>query len=201
MNKLKISVFLTLTVMVFSLGIFSFVYAEPTATNPIGFTNPLKYNTVEEVTQNVLDSLQKILGVLAVLFVVIGGLMYILSAGDEKKIETAKKIITGALIGLAIVLAAPAFLREIGNALGWPINPHAEATSLKTIAEKILEFLLSISGIIAIIFLVVGGLTYTTAYGDEKRVETGKKIVLYSVIGIVIILAALVIVKQLAEFF
>lgn len=198
MNKSKTIAFFILLILFFSLGILNFSYAQG---EPLTFVNPLRYNTVESVMQNLLDNLQKIIGVLAVLFVVIGGLMYILSAGDEKKVETAKKIITGALIGLAIVLAAPAFLREIGEALGWNNNSYASATSLKTIAERILNFLLSIAGVVAIIFLVVGGLTYITAYGDEKRIETGKKIILYSVIGIAVIMGALVIVNQLTTFF
>jgi hypothetical protein len=47
--------------------------------------------------------------------------------------------------------------------------------------------------------LVVGGLMYITAAGDEGRVETGKKIVTYAVIGIAVALSALVIVTQVAK--
>jgi hypothetical protein len=40
---------------------------------------------------------------------------------------------------------------------------------------------------------------YLTAYGDEKRIDTAKSIVKYSLIGIVIVLAALILVRQLAS--
>jgi type IV secretory pathway VirB2 component (pilin) len=199
MNKSKTIVFLILLVLVFSLGIVNFAYTQGTGTGTT-FTNPLTPNTVEEVASSVLSSLKNIVAILAILFIVIGGLMYIFSAGDEKKIETAKKIWTGAVIGFVIVLIAPALLREIGTILGWSGTP-ATGLTLKEIIANVLKTLLSISGIIAIIFLVIGGLTYMTAYGEEKRIETGKKIITYSVIGIAIIMGALVIVNQISVLF
>ena len=40
---------------------------------------------------------------------------------------------------------------------------------------------------------------YLTAYGDEKRIDTGKKTITYAILGIVVTLAALVIVRQIAN--
>lgn len=201
MNKSKTIIFLILLVLVFSLSFAGFSKAEDAA-SALKFVNPLTYNTVEEVTTSLLSNLQKIVALLAIVFIVIGGLMYIFSAGDEKKIETAKKIWTGAVIGFVIVLVAPSLLKEIGKILGWSGNATTTAAlDLKTIITNVLTTLLSISGIVAIIFLVIGGLTYMTAYGEEKRVETGKKIITYSVIGIAIIMGALVIVNQISVLF
>lgn len=42
---------------------------------------------------------------------------------------------------------------------------------------------------------------YMTSAGDEDRMDTGKKIVQYSIIGIAIALGSLVLVTQLARFF
>ncbi|PIP26322.1 MAG: hypothetical protein CO140_03435 [Candidatus Moranbacteria bacterium CG_4_9_14_3_um_filter_40_7] len=197
MNKPKIIIFLILLVLFFSLVWPS--HLEAVGPGEGSFVNPLEPDTVEEVVTSILNSLKNIVAVLAVLFIVIGGLMYIFSAGNEKRIETAKKIWTGAVIGLVIVLIAPSLLYEIGKALGWSEAPVA--TELKTIAMNILKLLLSISGIVAIIFLIVGGLTYVTSYGEEKRIETGKKIITYSIIGIALIMGALVIVSQINKLF
>ena len=62
-------------------------------------------------------------------------------------------------------------------------------------------FGLSIVGVIGIIMLVVGGIMYLSSAGDEDRIDTGKKIVKYSLIGIFLSLASLVIVTQLVAFF
>jgi hypothetical protein len=49
--------------------------------------------------------------------------------------------------------------------------------------------------------LVIGGLMYLTAGGDEGKAETGKKITTYAIIAIAIALSALVLVTQVAKFF
>jgi hypothetical protein len=191
------------------------VVTPPTVTNSCGssvtpvngvieFTNPLCYNSVEEVLMALLENLKSLLVLVAIIFVVIGGMMYMFSGANEKLLEKAKSTIGGALIGLAIVLAAPSFLKQIKEILGsnWTgTNPDQivnQALSLREILLKIFEFLLSIVGILGIIGLVFGGMMYVLAYGDEDRVELGKKIITSSLIGIAIAFGALVVVKQVA---
>ena len=72
------------------------------------------------------------------------------------------------------------------------------APTLTQIALNFLNFLLSIVGALALIMLIVGGIMYMTSAGDDDRIKTGKKIVTFSILGIFISLAALVIVKQIA---
>lgn len=124
-----------------------------------------------------------------------------LSAGNEKMITRAKLCWTGAVIGLAIVLAAPSFLTEIIKILGGSsgvTTAGLTGPSFYEIGIRVLDFLLSIFGIIAIISLVSGGTMFLTAYGDEKRIETAKKIITFSVIGIVVALSAIVIINQVS---
>lgn len=170
----------------------------------VSFTNPLAFNTVDELLANVLSTLQSIIVILALVFIVIGAILYITSNGDEGRIRQAKSAITASMIGLALGLAAPSFLKEIGQVLGWgAVNsgPVAGAQTLSQIATNVLNFLLSIVGILGIIMLVIGGLMYLTAAGDENRIDEGKKIVQYSIIGILVALGSLVIVNQIANFF
>ncbi|MEX1111980.1 MAG: pilin [Candidatus Andersenbacteria bacterium] len=51
----------------------------------------------------IIDWLLGISAVLALLALIVGGVMYIISFGDEKRTGTAKKIILTAIIGLVIV--------------------------------------------------------------------------------------------------
>jgi hypothetical protein len=74
----------------------------------------------------------------------------------------------------------------------------SDAPKLSNVALNALNFLLSVFGFIAIIGLVVSGIVYLTAGGSEQRIETAKKMTLYSIIGIAVALAAMVIVKQIA---
>ncbi len=170
------------------------------------FVNPIKFTTVSAVVNALMTNLRGILVSVAVLFIVIGAIMYILSAGDEKKMTTAKGTITAAMIGLAIALAAPSFLSEIitilgGKKDGLDTTTISGAITLRAIILNTLNFLLSVVGILSLIGMVVGGSFYLTAYGDDKKAENGKKIITASVIGIVVALGALTIVTQIAKFF
>lgn len=175
------------------------------AAGSVSFSNPLSFTTVQDATGAFLSALQGIIVTLALVFLVLGGVFYVISGGDEGRIKTAKAAITAAMIGLAIGIAAPSFLKEIGNILGWGGAGQpaavANASSLGTILQNVLSFLLSMVGILAIIMLVIGGLMYFAAAGDDRRVETAKKIVKFSIIGIAVALASLVIVTQITNFF
>lgn len=150
-----------------------------------------------------MGAIQGIVVVLAILAIVIGGVLYVISGGNSGLTTQAKGAITGALIGLAIVIAAPSFLKEVYTIVGGttPSPELQKALSLTQIATNTLQFLLSIVGIIAIIMLVIGGMAYLTAGGDSKRADVGKEIVKNSLIGIAIVMAALILVKQIVAFF
>jgi len=168
----------------------------------VQFQNPLKFGTVNELLTGVLGAIQAIMASLAVLFIVIGAVIYMTSGGNSGRIELAKNAIWAAIIGLALALAAPSFLAEIYNVLA-PGSPEAGASALTltAIILNVLKFLLSIVGILAVTMLVAGGLMYMLSGGDQSRLETGKKIVLYAIIGLVVALVSLVIVTQIANIF
>jgi cbb3-type cytochrome oxidase subunit 3 len=176
------------------------------ATAPVNITlsNPLKYGTVEEVLTSIMSGIKGIVVTLALLMIVIGGIMYIFSAGNDGRMKVAKNIILAALIGLAIVIAAPAFLKEISTLLGWDQNlPNEvdEALTLTQIASNILKFLLSIIGILALIMMVISGIMYLFSGGSEARVKQAKNIFVASLIGILVAMGSLVLVTALARFF
>ncbi|NTW30665.1 MAG: hypothetical protein HGA33_05270 [Candidatus Moranbacteria bacterium] len=172
---------------------------------PVSFTNPLKFDTVQGATAVFLNAFQGIIVMLALIFLVLGGIFYITSGGDSKKIESAKGMITAAMIGLAIGVAAPSFLKEIGNILGWggaevPTEVSGAKSAIE-VAQAVLDFLLSIVGLLAMVMLVIGGLMFFAAAGDEKRAETAKGIVKYSVIGVAVAIVSLIIVRTIAGLF
>lgn len=170
----------------------------------ITFTNPLSYDTVDGMLAALLTHLQGIVVTISMIFIIIGALLYMTSAGNDSKMTTAKGAIFAAVIGLALAIAAPSFLGEIYDILG--ASPEGEvalesAPSILEIAMKVLNFLLSIAGVIAIIMLVAAGIAYLTAAGNEGQIETAKKMTKWSIIGIAVALGALVLVQQVADFF
>lgn len=178
------------------------------ASSPVSITltNPLKYNTVQQVLMALLYALQGVIVVLSLVFIVIGAVLYITSTGNQARVTTAKAAIFAALIGLAIGILAPTFLKEIATVLGWNATAPlpAEVSGARSAADillSVLNFLLGIVGILAIIFLVVGAIMFLGATGDMNRIGVAKKIIQYALLGIVVALASLVVVRQIAEFF
>lgn len=76
-----------------------------------------------------------------------------------------------------------------------------DAPDVSFILSNILQFLLSIVGILGIIGLVVSGMLYLFAAGDDRQITLAKRAALASVTGIVIALGSLLLTGQLAAFF
>lgn len=62
-----------------------------------------KFSDVEELVEGVVSIILAFVSILAVAVVIIGGVMYLLSGGDEAKAEKAKKLILAAVIGLIVI--------------------------------------------------------------------------------------------------
>ena len=166
------------------------------------FMNPLGFNNVESFLSQIMTVIKQIIVSLSLVFIVIGAVMYVTSGGSSGQIENAKKCITAALVGLALGVAAPSLLKELANVIGWGgASEVAGALTLSDIAIRVLNFLLGTLGIVALIMLVIGAMLYLTSAGDEDRIEQGKEIFKYSLIGVVIAMSSMILVQQVAKFF
>ncbi|MFA6295847.1 MAG: pilin [Patescibacteria group bacterium] len=65
-------------------------------------------------------------------------------------------------------------------------------TDLISFVGRIIKWVLGIVGVIMIALFVYGGVTYATSAGSEEKIENGKKIMVYTIIGVVIIALAYV---------
>jgi hypothetical protein len=102
---------------------------------------------------------------------------------------------------LLILIFLILFLPKIIFAQGEIIVPDTGLPSppggIKAILSNVLTWMLGIIGMIAIISFVISGLQYFYAAGDEKNMETAKRNLTYSIIGVIVALSGLVIVKAI----
>ena len=62
--------------------------------------------TVETMSGKIITSILSLLGIVFILFTIYGGFLYMTASGNEDKTKKALSIITQALIGLIVILAA-----------------------------------------------------------------------------------------------
>ncbi len=65
----------------------------------------------------ILSVVFSLLGIIFVVLFVYAGFLYMTSQGNEQQVDKAKKIMTAAIIGLAIMLASYAIARFVVNSL------------------------------------------------------------------------------------
>jgi type IV secretory pathway TrbL component len=75
------------------------------------------------------------------------------------------------------------------------VKPITKNYTLVSLIQVVLTTLLAITGLIAVIYLVIGGLKYVTSGGNKDSVAAAKNTILYAIIGIIVILLAYVIVN------
>lgn len=186
---------------------FNFSALELSSANAVNVThnyaNPLTVNSFSDWFGNLLASIQGVVGWIAVVMIMVGGIVYITSGGSPAQAARGKAIVVTSLIGFAIAVAAPSLLREIRDlaAAGAPGGPGVIATAktVEQIVTDIMHFLLALIGSLALISFVVGGVQYITSGGDQAKADTAKRTILYSIIAICISGASLVILRQVID--
>lgn len=76
------------------------------------------------IFQTISQVLIFIVGAVAVIMLIIGGLRYVLSAGDSKNVTAAKDTILYAIIGIVVALLSFALVQFVVNALGKASNTN-----------------------------------------------------------------------------
>ena len=80
------------------------------------------------VFRQVTNTILYVVGIIAVIMLIIGGIKYVISGGDSKKVTDAKNTVLYAIIGLVIAFLAFAIVNFVISAL--PSSETKDETSL-----------------------------------------------------------------------
>lgn len=89
-----------------------------TIIKPSQIPSSLQGPSLPELINNIMGILFFVVGVASVIVIVVAGLMYVVSAGNEKTTKQAKDAILYAVIGLVISISAFAITSFINTRLG-----------------------------------------------------------------------------------
>ena len=82
------------------------------------FTNPLGTASLEGIITTIIRFALSLVGILALGTLVWGGVLYIISLGDDGRIKQAKTIIFWAIAGLVVVALASVIISTVSGFLG-----------------------------------------------------------------------------------
>lgn len=160
--------------------------------------NTLK-NGIWQIVANIATDITIIAAYLVLGYVIYGGYLYIFSSGDAGKVASGKKTLTHAFIGLAIVMSAYLIMSTIRFALlgaggkfscDFLSDAGTGCVDANSIVTNAIQWTIGIAGAVALIFVVYGGISYTTSAGDPGKLQKAKQTILYALIGLAIVALA-----------
>lgn len=120
----------------------------------------------------------------------------------NKRLIKQMLMVFGLMVG---ALALVSFLPAVANAAllqgtDMPTSVGEEtgnATSLRELVLRMVNYFLTFLGVIAVIMIIYGGVTYVTAAGKDEAVGNAKKIIMYALVGIIIVLLSFALVNTI----
>ena len=145
-----------------------------------------------QIVVNVAVDITVIAAYLVLGYVIYGGYLYIFSSGDPNKVTSGKKTLTHAFIGLAIVMSANLIMSTIRFILlgdkALNCNPLTEScTNPNDLIISTIQWFIAMAGIASAIFVVYGGIAYSTSAGDSNKLQKAKQVIIYALIGLAIV--------------
>lgn len=141
---------------------------------------------------------RNLMGALGMVFVVIAGIQMIFAQGDEAKITEQKHAITYTLIGLAILLILERIINAVYGVPG-EIRALTPESAMKVDLEiyGVISYMKAILGSVAIFMIVISGMRTIFAQGEEEAITTQRKAILWTVVGLMLILVNQVVVENI----
>jgi len=105
-----------------------------------------------------------------------------------------KKIVYGiSSVALFAPMAVLAQLKE-------PTGTQLPIGSISAIVTGFMNWILILVGVVGVIAFAIAGILYLTAAGNEERIKTAKRAMMFSIVGVIVALLGLVILRAAQGF-
>jgi len=150
-----------------------------------------------EIIKGVYTMIQVFVGSIAVLALIYSGLQILVAAGSEETVNSAKKRIFMAAIGLIVIGLSETIIKDVvfkdrGEDVG-----VSEGINL---VVSMTNFLSSMIATLAVLAIVYAGFLYILNFGNDEMTTKAKKIIFSAIIGLVLAAAAFGIVSTVIDF-
>lgn len=181
-------------IMYAAIGFALVALAEPMTKifDPIGaedITQILQQSALESVIMIVINTLEILLGTILVILIFYAGMKLVTADGDEEVMSDAKNTFKYSFIGVLIIMIAKPLVTQIFYPqLGLVDIGKTQVENFLAEAFGVLEYLLQFLGILVFVAFVYASINYLISASDDGKRESAKNILIWSVIGMIIIL-------------
>lgn len=148
----------------------------PTAAGGISaFIWAIALNIIEMATQAAVY--------LAVFYVIYGGFQYLTSSGSPDKAVKARTTIRNALIGVVIATSATAIINTLSAVT-------TANSSVQMVVASVLNMVYFAAFALALVMIIISGYKFVVGGSSPETIKTAKNTILYSIIGLVIVILA-----------
>jgi threonine/homoserine/homoserine lactone efflux protein len=129
--------------------------------------------------QELINIALTLISITAAAFLVYAGFLYITSTGDEDNSSRAKRQIFYALLGIFVAGASMLIVNVVAE---------QRTGDLVRSITSVVNAVLTILGVAAAIYVIVGGVLYITSTGDQDKSSRAKMQIIYAVSGLIIVI-------------
>ena len=122
---------------------------------------------------------------------------FVKEGGEKKKMNQVKKFI-GPLVASVLTYAIPAAAIAQENVVP---DSVVDINNVPNIVRGLIQYILIIAFVAAFVFLLIGGIRWIMAGGDEKAVAGARGTITAALIGLVIVLVAYALIRLIELFF
>ncbi|MDD4351456.1 MAG: hypothetical protein PHU71_00535 [Candidatus Gracilibacteria bacterium] len=170
------------------VNVFKKLQTSPSPDTPFS-TEPFT-TEAKNFINTLLSGLMYVTAPIAVLLIIVGAYMFLTAAGDEEKIKKGKASIGYSIVGLVVIILSRTIVR-IFFAEGGPADlggRQVDLSGAKGLINSIVNFATGFVGGLAILMLIYAGFLWITAQGEDDQIGKAKKIILYAILGLIIII-------------
>lgn len=159
-----------------------------------------------EAIMKLLKFFKKLMGPVAILLLVYGGIELYLTHGNEEKYKQNISQLAGIATGFILMLVAVnlvdwVFFGKSGEVFRREANPIEFAQKGMMEIVGIFDYLTVFAVVLAVAFIVWNAITLILAGGeDETQISNIKKRIIYSIIGIIILVSAKPMIQMITDY-
>jgi len=152
----------------------------------------------------VMTFVKYVIGTFAVIMVVKSAFKLITAGEDEEEVTKNKKSIAYSAGGLSLIYVGEIFVEKVFYKVNKKaytgitgVHPGVDAKEGVEQLAGITNMIVKFTGPVAVLMLVVGGILYATAAGEEENMDRAKRLIIATIVGMLIIYGAFAIVNTI----